>query len=117
MKTALIFTSVTSFLLSVAPITVAQEYQPEGLLQPNTEGGEFQKNSVDSLGESSFGGGFDPLQLIHNHNLRRSRGGAEFAEDSEVNLNNAAEQFKKLQQQRLLEQQNSTSTEAGNEEL
>ena len=49
--------------------------------------------------------GFDPMSLIHNANLSRSRSGAEFGEDTQRNLGDAAESFKQLQQQRLQELQ------------
>jgi hypothetical protein len=104
MKTSLLLTSFTALLLGFTPVTLSQtENYDEGLLKPNTDG-NFQKNEVDSMGESTFGSGFDPMQMIHNANFRRSRNGAEFAEDTQNNLNNAAEEFKRLQQQRILEQ-------------
>ncbi len=120
MKKSLILTSLTSLLFGFAAPAIAQtEDYSNGLLQPNTEG-EFQKNEIDSTGESTFGSGFDPMQLIHNANFRRSRNGAEFAEDTQNNLNNAADEFKKLQQQRLLEQTQETESQinpSGDDEL
>lgn len=112
MKKTLILSTLTSLFLSLTSVSIAQteDYSDNNnLLQPNTEG-EFQKNEIDSTGESTFGSGFDPMQIIHNSNFRRSRNGAEFAEDTQNSLNNAAEEFKKQQRQRLLEQpQNSDS--------
>lgn len=106
MKKALIFISLTPLVLGFnSPILAQSEDYPsvDGLLQPNTQG-ELQKNEIDSTGESTFGSGFDPMQLMHNANFKRSRNGAEFAEDTRDSLNNAANEFKKLQQQRMLEQ-------------
>jgi hypothetical protein len=106
MKTTLILTTLTPLVLGFNSITLAQsEDYPsvDGLLQPNTQG-ELQKNEIDSTGESTFGSGLDPMQLMHNANFQRSRNGAEFAEDTRNNINNAANEFKKLQQQRILDQ-------------
>jgi hypothetical protein len=59
-----------------------------------------------------LGSGFDPMSLIHNANLSRSRNGSDFAEDTQRNLNQAADQFKQLQQQRMLEMQQQQSSPA-----
>ncbi|MGK7943101.1 MAG: hypothetical protein AB4058_01360 [Microcystaceae cyanobacterium] len=111
MKTSLLLTSVATLMLGFTSVSFAQtEDYGEGLLKPNTDG-NFQKNEVDSMGESTFGGGFDPMQLIHNANFRRGRNGAEFAEDTRNGLNDAAEEFKRLQQQRMLEQTQEAESE------
>lgn len=78
-----------------------QNYQNPAI--PTTEG--FQKNERSSQGSDFLGDGFNPLNLIHNANLRRSRNGADFAEDSQTNLNKAAADFKRQQQLRLQQQQ------------
>jgi hypothetical protein len=62
----------------------------------------FSSNEIDPT-KQGLGGGFDPMSLIHNANLSRSRNGVDFAEDSQRTLNEAADQFKKMQQQRLQE--------------
>lgn len=64
----------------------------------------FVSNDVDPS-KQGLGGGFDPMSLIHNANLSRTRNGADFAEDTQRNINKAADQFKQLQQQRLMEMQ------------
>lgn len=64
----------------------------------------YTANEVDPS-KQGLGNGFDPMSLIHNANLSRSRNGADFAEDAKRNLNQAADQFKQLQQQRMLEMQ------------
>jgi hypothetical protein len=63
----------------------------------------YQSNETDPTKGQL--GGFDPMSLIHNANLSRSRNGNDFAEDSQRNLSKAAADFKKMQQQQL--QQNS----------
>ncbi len=77
-------------------------------LEPSQGGGEYQKNEQSATQSSSFGNGFNPLDLIHNANFRRSRGAQEFVEDTQNGITNEAEKFKRLQQQRL-QQQNSNS--------
>lgn len=64
----------------------------------------FVSNDVDPS-KQGLGGGFDPMSLIHNANLSRTRNGTDFAEDTQRNINKAADQFKQLQQQRLMEMQ------------
>jgi len=63
----------------------------------------FQNNEQDPS-KNSFSG-FDPMSLIHNANLSRSRNGYDFAEDTQQQLNKAAEEFKKQQQLQLQQQQ------------
>ena len=67
----------------------------------NNEG--YQSNERDSLyGESSFGD-FNPMDAIHNLKFRNSRNSEEFSQDSQVQINNSASEFKRLQQQRILD--------------
>lgn len=61
------------------------------------------QNSEQDPSKGSFSG-FDPASLIHNANLSRSRNGADFATDTQENLNKAANDFKRQQQLRLQNQ-------------
>jgi hypothetical protein len=72
-------------------------------VSPANEG--FQKNERSTQGSDVLGDGFNPLNLIHNANFRRSRNGEDFAEDTQTNLNKAAADFKRQQQLRLQQQQ------------
>lgn len=74
------------------------------LAQSTTPAGEkpFTANEVDPT-KQGLGNGFDPMSLIHNANLSRSRTGEDFAEDTQRTLNDAASEFKRQQQQRLQE--------------
>ncbi len=74
----------------------------------------YTANEVDPS-KQGLGNGFDPMSLIHNANLSRSRNGSDFAEDTQRNINKAADQFKQLQQQRMLEMQQ--QSEPGGAEL
>jgi hypothetical protein len=68
-------------------------------LQNPQEPPAYQSSEQDPS-KGSFSG-FDPASLIHNANLSRSRNGADFAEDTQENLNKAANDFKRQQQLRL----------------
>lgn len=65
-----------------------------------TEAGTYQTNEQSNFG-SSFGDSFNPFDLIHQANFDRGRNMVDFQQDSQVNINNAAEEFKRLQQERL----------------
>lgn len=77
--------------------------------QPNNTG--YQSNEENS--SSALGGSFEPFDLIHNMNLNR---GSFDVEASNQNINEQADNFKTIQQQRLLQmlQQNHNSTETNN---
>ena len=77
-------------------------------LNSPTSDGEFQSNEQDANG-SSFGNSFKPLDLIHRVNLSNGRDAEEFNNDSAVNINNAASEFKKLQLEKLQNQQPESS--------
>ncbi|MGF1479183.1 MAG: hypothetical protein ACFB4I_06795 [Cyanophyceae cyanobacterium] len=67
---------------------------------PNSDSTEVQRNEYDPNSNSSLGT-LNPTDLIHRANLSRSRNLQEFSEDSQINLGNAAEEYKRLQQERL----------------
>ena len=65
-------------------------------------------NEIDSL--TGGGGSFNPLELIHRANLNNKRNSATFILDTEQNLNDAAADFRR-QQQQLWNNSNSATTE------
>lgn len=69
----------------------------------NSQEPPIYQNSEQDPSKGSFSG-FDPASLIHNANLSRSRNGADFATDTQENLNKAANDFKRQQQLRLQNQ-------------
>lgn len=71
---------------------------------PNlTEGSISQpKSEVD---DNQIPQTLNPVDFIHNQNLRRSRNASEFSTDTEKKLDSAAAEFKRLQLQRLQEGQ------------
>ena len=69
----------------------------------------YQSNEKDSIyGDAP--GGLNPIDLIHRAQQLNGRNASEFEADSQGQLENSASDFKRLQQQRILEQQ-STSKE------
>ncbi|MGP0128458.1 MAG: hypothetical protein ACTMUB_04070 [cyanobacterium endosymbiont of Rhopalodia musculus] len=63
------------------------------------EENNYQNNEQDPAGE--LGNIFNPMDLMHRSNLQRSRNAGDFAEDTNNNLNKAAQEFKLIQQRRL----------------
>ena len=87
-------------LISGWGVIASAQYQA-----PESDG--FQSNEKDSM----FGGsstGFNPLDFIHRANLSNGRSLEEFSSESETNIRNSASEFKRLQQERLLLQQQSS---------
>ena len=62
----------------------------------------FQSNEKNPLYGNS---GFNPMDLIHNANLFNGRSSADFAEDTNKELDNATSDFRKQQLQRMNEMQ------------
>ena len=76
------------------------------------------QSSADDLGYQSnekdptYGnapGGLNPMDLMHRAQQLNGRSAAEFNQESEAQINNSANDFKRLQQQRILEQQQPTT--------
>ena len=78
---------------------------------PNPNNPSYQPNEYGSGSMGANGAGFDPFQLIHRANLSNSRNMEEFNQDSQTNIQNAAENFKRQQQEMLLNQQSESSTD------
>ena len=71
----------------------------------NPDEGNYQSNEKDSLyGDSTLG--IDPMQLIHQYNLSTGRSAEEFSEESRTQIKNSAEEFRRLQRERMLQQYN-----------
>ena len=97
-----------SSLFLATILLVGADFNPQVLAQSlNPSQPDYQKNERSSDGRDALGG-FDPLDLIHNSNFRRSRDGSEFQEDTRNNINQAAEEFKRKQREQLENLQNST---------
>ena len=65
-----------------------------------TDDANYQSNEKDSLyGDSTLG--VDPMQLIHNYNLRVGRNAEEFNEESRTQIQNSAALLNLNLQQKL----------------
>ncbi|MBZ8179525.1 MAG: hypothetical protein SAL07_06905 [Oscillatoria sp. PMC 1051.18] len=85
--------------------TLAQNVDPQ-------ESGVYQSNERDSLSGSFGDGSFNPFDLIHRANLNSDRSLDEFRQESAENLNNAADEFRRLQLERMRSgQQNTTENQ------
>jgi hypothetical protein len=84
-------------------------FAQSSLAQVNPTGANgYQENERDSFTGGNFGNNFNPMDLIHNSNFRRSRNSAEFQEDTQTELQNAADEFKRQQQERIQNQPTET---------
>jgi hypothetical protein len=97
---------IKSSLFLATILLVGADFNPQVLAQSlNPSQPDYQKNERSSDGRDALGG-FDPLDLIHNSNFRRSRDGSEFQEDTLNNINEAAEEFKRKQREQIENLQN-----------
>ncbi|PHV63965.1 hypothetical protein [Cyanobacterium aponinum] len=94
--------------ISFAFIALASFFAPANAQSNNINGKNepFQSNERNPF----YGDGINPLDIIHNANFFNSRSGSDFAEDTENNINSEAENFKQLQQKRILEMQQQKQT-------
>lgn len=89
--------------------TLGGGFNSSTLAQVGTDDQGYQSNEKDSLFGNSTGG-LNPLDLIHRSQQLGGRSAAEFEEESRGQINNSASDFKRLQQQRLLDQQQQSGT-------
>jgi hypothetical protein len=80
---------------------------------PENDG--YQSNEQDALLGGNSSSGFNPLELMHRINQMNRRGMDEFNHDSQMNIQNSAEEFKRLQQERFRQQEQSPSPESTTE--
>ena len=75
----------------------------------------YQSNEKDSIyGDAP--GGLNPVDLIHRAQQQNRRSTSEFEADSQGQLNNSVSDFKRMQQQKILEQQQSPTEPAENKQ-
>ena len=73
----------------------------------------YQSNEQDSLyGNSTLG--VNPMDLIHNYNLSVGRNAEEFNQESQVQIQDSAAEFKRLQREKMLQQYNTTPQQIEN---
>lgn len=96
-------------VIALSTLAITETATAQNISNNLNEPTNYQSNEYDpTLGP---GGSFDPMDLIHRATMGPSRNPSQFNEDTQKNISNAAEDFKK-QQQQLLEQNTSGSTAA-----
>ena len=71
----------------------------------------YQSNEKGSGVYGDAPSGLNPLEIMHRAQQTRGRSAAEFNEESQTQINNSASDFKRLQQQRILEQRSRQTEE------
>jgi hypothetical protein len=92
-----------SLSLGIA-LTLAGGLNSSTLAQSGTDNQDYQSNEKDTTyGDAPAG--LNPLELMHRAQQLNGRSAAEFDEESQAQINNSASDYKRLQQQRILEMQ------------
>ena len=99
------FLSKSSIILGLSIACTFSLVTPSFAQYKDQEDGAYQSNEEDPM--SGTLGGIDPIDLIHNANLSTGRNAEEFNQDSQLQIENSAEEFRRLQQERMLQQNNS----------
>jgi hypothetical protein len=98
---------LASVIISLGLITITHNSVNAQSIN-NQQPQPFQSNEKNPL----YGDGINPLDLIHNANFFNSRNGADFAEDTNSNIDSAAKDFKQQQQKRMMEMQQQQQQES-----
>ncbi|NJK56389.1 MAG: hypothetical protein HC939_10515 [Pleurocapsa sp. SU_5_0] len=92
----------TGWAVGIALVAIAG-LNFSALAQSGADDG-YQPNEKDGIyGDAPAG--LNPLDIIHRAQQTNSRSAAEFDQESQTQIDNSASDFKRLQQQRILEQQ------------
>jgi len=75
--------------------------------QSGSDNQGYQSNEKDNGVYGDSPSGLNPLDIMHRAQQIRGRSATEFSEESQLQISNSASDFKRLQQQRILEQQQS----------
>ena len=77
--------------------------------QSQSDNNGYQSNEKDATyGDAP--GGLNPIDLMHRAQQLNGRSAAEFNAESQVQIENSVSNYKQLQQQRILKQQQSNAT-------
>ncbi|MEL6437746.1 MAG: hypothetical protein AAFQ80_00625 [Cyanobacteria bacterium J06621_8] len=87
--------------ISLGMLLAVATFNSTAQAQSGVDDQGFQTNERSGLEGT---GGLNPLDLIHRSQQLGKRSPAEFEEESSGQLDNSATDFKRLQQQRILEQ-------------
>ena len=83
------------------------------MAQSGADDANYQSNEKDSGIYGDAPTGLNPLDIMHRAQQLNGRSAEEFNEESQSQIDSSASDFKRLQQQRILEQQSGkTQTEA-----
>ena len=93
-----------AFGLGVA-LTLVIGFGTSAQAQVGTDDGGYQSNEKGSGVYGDTPSGLNPLDIMHRAQQSNGRSAAEFGEESQTQIDNSASDFKRLQQQRILEQQ------------
>ncbi|MEL6495279.1 MAG: hypothetical protein AAFQ41_09170 [Cyanobacteria bacterium J06623_7] len=80
--------------------------------QAGTDNPGYQSNEKRSGVYGDAPSGLDPLEIMHRAQQLNGRSAEEFNQDSQLQIDSSASDFKRLQQQRILEQQATKNHEA-----
>lgn len=78
------------------------------LAQAGVDDRGYQSNEKDSGVYGDAPAGLNPLDIMHRAQQVNGRSADEFNEESQLQIENSASDFKRLQQQRILEQQSNS---------
>lgn len=95
------FSSVVKRVAMVIGFGLVAASAPAIAQQTNPQSSPYQENEYDAMGSSTFGNSFNPLDWVHRANLSNGPSSEEFSQESQQNLHNAADEFKRQQQERL----------------
>lgn len=90
--------------LTITAIGIACTFLVTPALAQDRDGEDSGYQSNEENPMSGTLGGIDPIDLIHNANLSTGRSAEEFNQDSQLQIQNSAEEFRRLQQERMLQQ-------------
>lgn len=93
-------------------VTVIAGFNSVAVAQSKYDNDGYQSNEKSGV----FGdapSGLDPVELMHRAQQANRRSQAEFDADSQGQLDNSVSDFKRLQQQRILEQQQQLEVNPG----
>jgi hypothetical protein len=101
MKNIINSKNLSTIIISLGLITITHNSVNAQGINNNGQPQPFQSNEKNPL----YGDGINPMDLIHNANFFNSRNGEDFAEDTNRNLDSAADDFKQQQKKRMMEMQ------------
>lgn len=99
------FTQLTTIVGLGITLTLMSTIGQFSLAQTKDSANDGYQSNEENPFSGSGNGGFNPLELMHRANLSNGRSIDEFNQDSENNIKNSASEFKRLQQERMLQQQ------------